>query len=58
MQQSSDGELSLGPVDIAVIGYPPDAPRTGEAIPIFVELVKRGLIRVLDVKGVRKDRRR
>lgn len=55
MQQSTDGELALGPVDLAVIGYPPDAPRTGEAIPIFVDLVKRGIIRVLDVKGIRKE---
>jgi hypothetical protein len=55
MQQSTDGELALGPVDIAVIGYPPDAPRTSEAIPIFVDLVKRGIVRVLDVKGIRKE---
>lgn len=55
MQQSTDGELALGPVDIAVIGYPADAPRTGEAIPIFVELVKQGIIRVFDVKGIRKE---
>jgi hypothetical protein len=47
--------LELGPVDIVVIGYPPDAPRTGEAIPIFVDLVERGIIRVLDVLMVQKD---
>jgi Family of unknown function (DUF6325) len=55
MQQSTNGELALGPVDIVVIGYPPEAPRTGEAIPIFVDLVSRGIIRVLDVKGIRKE---
>ncbi len=48
-------ELELGPVDIVVIGYPPDAPRTGEAIPLFVDLVDRGIIRVLDVLMVQKD---
>lgn len=48
-------ELQLGPVDIVVIGYPPDAPRTGEAIPLFVDLVDRGIIRVLDVLMVQKD---
>jgi hypothetical protein len=48
-------ELELGPVDIVVIGFPPDAPRTGEAIPIFVDLVDRGIIRVLDVLMVQKD---
>ena len=48
-------ELEMGPVDIVVIGYPPDAPRTGEAIPLFLDLVDRGLIRVLDVLIVQKD---
>jgi len=32
---------ALGPVDIAVIGYPPDAPRTGEAIPRNLTLDRR-----------------
>jgi Family of unknown function (DUF6325) len=50
----SSQELELGPVDIVVIGFPPDAPRTGEAIPIFVDLVDRGIIRVLDVLIVQK----
>ena len=44
----------IGPVDVAVIGYPPGAPRTGEAVPIFLDLVDRGIIRVLDVVGVEK----
>jgi hypothetical protein len=48
-------ELELGPVDVVVIGYPPDAPRTGEAIPLFVDLVDRGIIRVLDVLMVEKS---
>ena len=39
----------LGPVDIVVIAYPADAPMTGEAIPIVLDLVERGIIRVLDV---------
>jgi len=50
---SSDVQ-EIGPVDIAVIGYPPGAPKTGEAIPIFLDLVDRGIIRVLDVVGVEK----
>ena len=48
-------ELELGPVDFAVIGYPAGAPRTGEAIPIVLDLVDRGIIRILDVVGVEKD---
>ena len=48
-------DLELGPIDVVVIGYPADAPRTGEAIPMFVDLVDRGIIRVLDVLMVEKD---
>jgi len=49
--QSTD----LGPIDIAVIGYPPDAPMTGEAMPLLLDLVDRGIIRVLDVLFVTKE---
>jgi hypothetical protein len=42
-------EEELGPVDIVVIGYPADAPMTGEAIPLLLDLVDQGIIRVLDV---------
>jgi Family of unknown function (DUF6325) len=45
----------LGPVDIVVIAYPADAPMTGEAIPIFLDLVERGIIRVLDAMFVKKE---
>ncbi|HYI98618.1 MAG TPA: DUF6325 family protein [Thermoleophilaceae bacterium] len=44
----------LGPIDIAVIGYPAGAPMTGEAAPLLVDLVERGIIRVLDVMFVTK----
>ncbi len=45
----------LGPVDIVVIAYPADAPMTGEAVPIVLDLVERGIIRVLDVLFVVKE---
>ena len=45
----------LGPIDIVVIAYPADAPMTGEAIPIFLDLVDRGIIRVLDARFVKKE---
>jgi hypothetical protein len=51
----NNADLELGPVDIVVIGFPPDAPRTGEAVPLFVDLVDRGVIRVLDVLVIQKD---
>ena len=49
MEAHSD---ELGPIDIVVIGYPADAPMTGEAVPILLDLVERGIIRVLDVMFV------
>ena len=38
-----------------VIGYAPDAPMTGEAVPLLVDLVERGIIRVLDVLFVMEN---
>lgn len=48
-------ERELGPVDVVVIGFSAGAPMTGEAIPILLDLVDRGIIRVLDVLFVQKD---
>jgi hypothetical protein len=48
-------ERELGPVDIIVIGFPKGAPMTGEAVPILLDLVDRGIVRVLDVLFVTKD---
>jgi hypothetical protein len=45
----------LGPIDIVVIAYPADAPMTGEAVPLVLDLVERGIIRVLDVLFVTKN---
>jgi Family of unknown function (DUF6325) len=45
----------FGPVDIVVIAYPADAPMTGEAIPIVMDLVERGIIRILDVLFVMQN---
>ena len=51
--ESHDDEL--GPVDIVVIAYPAGAPMTGEAAPLLVDLVERGIIRVLDAMFVMKN---
>lgn len=51
-----NSDLELGPVDVVVFGFAPGAPRTGSAIPLFVDLVERGIIRVLDVLMVEKDK--
>jgi hypothetical protein len=50
-----DSQEQPGPIDIVVIGYPAGAPMSGDAIPILLDLVDRGVIRVLDVRFVRKD---
>jgi hypothetical protein len=51
----NDTERELGPIDIIVIGFSADAPMTGDTVPIFLDLVDRGIIRVLDALFVRKD---
>lgn len=48
-------EEDLGPIDIVVIGYPPGAPMTGDAVPIMLDLVDRGIVRVLDALFVIKE---
>ena len=53
--EAQGGELELGPVDIVVIAYPAGAPMTGEAVPLLLDLVERGIIRVLDAMFVIKD---
>jgi len=55
MSDVPEGEGMLGPVDMVVIGWPADAPQTGEALPIFIDLVDRGIISVLDVRGLRRN---
>jgi hypothetical protein len=50
-----DHNGELGPIDIVVIAYPPGAPMTGDAAPMLLDLVERGVIRVLDVLFVTKE---
>jgi hypothetical protein len=53
MMEAHDEEV--GPVDILVIGYPAGSPMSGEAAPILLDLVDRGIVRVLDAMFVAKD---
>jgi hypothetical protein len=48
-------DQEFGPIDVVVIGAPAGAPMTGEAVPILLDLVDRGIIRVLDALFVRKE---
>jgi hypothetical protein len=51
----SDELEEMGPIDYIVVEFPEDR-LTGEGLPLLVDLVERGLIRVLDLVFVRKDR--
>jgi hypothetical protein len=44
----------MGPIDYIVIEWPGEQP-TGEAIPLIIDLVDRGIIRLLDIAFVGKD---
>jgi hypothetical protein len=44
----------MGPVDYFVVAFPA-ARMTGEALPLLVDLVDRGIIRILDLAFLRKD---
>jgi hypothetical protein len=50
----SDDIEQMGPVDYLVIEFP-GSRQTGEGLPILVDLVDRGLIRILDLVFVRKE---
>jgi Family of unknown function (DUF6325) len=52
---SSDSDIEVGPIDYIVVAWPPDRQPTGEALPLLVNLVDRGLIRILDLAFVRKE---
>src|SRR3954470_15388874 len=44
----------LGPVDIVVISYPPDAPMTGSAAQLLIDEVDKGTISVIDAMFITK----
>lgn len=48
------GQIEMGPVDYLVIEFPGNR-MTGEGLPLLVDLVDRGLIRILDLVFVTKD---
>ena len=55
MTTTSEGAAgALGPVSYLIVEFPGNK-MTGEAFPILVDLVDRGLIRILDLEFVRRD---
>jgi hypothetical protein len=51
----SDADVELGPIDYLVVEWPVGKQPTGEAMPHLVDLVDRGLIRVLDIAFIHKE---
>ncbi|MET7619788.1 DUF6325 family protein [Streptomyces sp. NPDC005408] len=52
---STDEFYEMGPVDYLVVEFPGNR-MTGEGLPLLVDLVERGIIRILDLSFVRKER--
>jgi hypothetical protein len=48
-------DVELGPIDYLIVEWPADKQPTGEAMPLLVDLVDRGLIRILDLRFVSKE---
>ncbi|HEY6422734.1 MAG TPA: DUF6325 family protein [Pseudonocardiaceae bacterium] len=47
-------DREMGPVDYLVVEFP-GARLTGEAMPLLLDLVDRGIVRILDLVFIRKD---
>lgn len=45
----------MGPIDYVILAWPAGRPAGGEIAPMIVELVDRGIIRLLDIAFVAKD---
>jgi Family of unknown function (DUF6325) len=45
----------MGPVDYVVLEWPGQLPDAGEVQPLLLDLVDRGIIRILDIAFVAKD---
>jgi Family of unknown function (DUF6325) len=48
-------DVELGPIDFIVVEWPADKPPAGKAFPLLVDLVDRGVIRILDLAFVKKE---
>lgn len=55
MTEQLDDLDDLGPIDYVVVEWPSTDKMNGEALPLLVDLVDRGIIRLLDLAFIRKD---
>ena len=51
----SDTDVVIGPIDYLIVEWPEGKQPTGEAMPYLIDLVDRGLIRILDFAFVKKQ---
>ena len=54
-ESAASAHEAMGPVDAVVIGFPAGSPMTGDAVPLLMDLIDKGIIRVLDVMFVTKE---
>ncbi|MFC9247660.1 DUF6325 family protein [Streptomyces sp. NPDC057136] len=52
---SAAEDFDMGPVDYLVVEFPGNR-MTGEGLPLLLDLVERRIIRILDLRFVRKER--
>ena len=52
---SGSEEIVMGPIDYLIVEWPAGSPPNGEAFPHLLDLVDRGIIRILDMSFVEKD---
>ncbi|MGW8885797.1 DUF6325 family protein [Streptomyces sp. NPDC055749] len=51
---SAAEDLDMGPVDYLVVEFPGNR-MTGEGLPLLIDLVERRIIRILDLRFIRKE---
>ena len=52
----SEAQLEeMGPIDYVILEWDGEQPVTGEVMPLLVDLVDRGIIRILDIAFIAKD---
>jgi hypothetical protein len=51
----STADIEVGPIDYLVVEWPAGKQPTGEGLTLLVDLVDRGIVRVLDLAFVRKE---
>lgn len=54
-QVASATDVVVGPIDYLVVEWPAGSPPDGKALPLLVDLVDQGIIRLLDLVFIRKN---